>query len=221
MGVRTCGICLVCLPSMKACNSLSFDGEKGVKEPARQKYILEVDRLSGDFLKRHLKYMWRGRFILARSVRHIDLELECTNLRRQFIWIIANHSAGKITLHTRFCLKCMSRWSSISFFPSASSVNLTPHCLHWTGNRSYNKLHYQINNTQLSAKGYQSYLMISAFVSLMFWDKTDLRYALAASRLRFSDNVDGAAAVSSEVMVTPAPTCVPVAATMPAFKRAL
>ena len=73
----------------------------------------------------------------------------------------------------------------------------------------------------MAAKGYQSYLMISAFVSLMFWDKTDLRYALAASRLRFSDDVDGAAAVSSEVTVAPAPTGVPVAATMLAFKRVL
>jgi hypothetical protein len=61
---------------MKACNSLSFDGEKGVKELAQQKYILEVDRLSGDFLKCHSKHTWRGRSILARSVRHIDLELD-------------------------------------------------------------------------------------------------------------------------------------------------
>ena len=64
---------------MKACNSLSFDGEKGVKELARQKYIFEVDRLGGDFLKRHLKHTWRGRSILARSVRHIDLELDTHN----------------------------------------------------------------------------------------------------------------------------------------------
>lgn len=76
-------------------------------------------------------------------------------------------------------------------------------------------------NSQPEAEAYQTYLVMSTFVSLMFWDKTDLRYALAASRLRFSVDVDDAAAVSSEAVAAPAPTGVPVAGTMPAFKRAL
>jgi len=68
---------------------------------------------------------------------------------------------------------------------------------------------------------YQTYLVMSIFVSLILWDKTDLRYARVASRLRFSDDVDDATAVSSEVAAAPAPGGAPLAGTMPAFKRAL
>jgi hypothetical protein len=62
IAVRTLGLCLVCLPSSKARNSLLFDSNKGVSDLARQD-LLEIDRIAGNLFKRYVQQTtrWGGR----------------------------------------------------------------------------------------------------------------------------------------------------------------
>jgi hypothetical protein len=69
--INYCEVCLVCLPSMKACNLLSvqnlLDG--------RMKSITFRETFEHD-LKQTMR---RGRHIQVRLIRHVDLKLDICN----------------------------------------------------------------------------------------------------------------------------------------------